>query len=754
MKKILTFELALLCCLSAYCQFDKASIEGHVLDNKTHEPISYASILIKGTTIGTLSDKDGDFIFRELKEGDYTLVVSFVGYEKREYTLKVFDKQTVHAHIELNPTQVMLDDVVISANRTQTNRKDAPIIVNVLSNKTFEKTNAQDVLQSLPFQSGVRIEYSCQNCGVPQVRINGLEGSYTQMLINSRPIMSSLTQMYGLEQIPVNMVDRIEVIKGGGSCLYGSNAIAGVINVITKEPLYPSFSIGSDFENVGGKSFAEYYNANCSVLSKDQKVGAAFYQTFRKRNPYDNNGDGFSEIGKLDAFSFGSNAYWRISNTQKLNLEYHAVQEKRRGGNMFDKPEHEADLCEMTDYKIQSVNLSYDYISLNAKNHYNAYVSSQYIDRDSYFGVNQDPLAYGKTNDLTFLFGFQGTNKIDRFIFAPASIVYGTEYNRDDLKDKYVSFDRRLKQTAYTFGGYVQSEWTIGKVNLLAGSRIDKHNMIDKVIISPRFNLLYKPSSDFQMRLSYSTGYKAPQTYNEDLHASQVGGQTLVIKLAQGLKPEYSNSFSFSTDYYARLSQNYQANVLFESFYTLLDDVFAYRETGDSVKIEEKYNASGAKIYGASLTAKVSYMAKYTLTLGYTLQRSRYNQTEYWSDEDTKGTKRILRTPDNYGFAMFSMQPTKPLNISVSGTYTGKMYVPHLTANELKETQSFFDCGVTTSYDFSLSQDFTLRIGCGVKNIFNSYQNDFDKGKDRDSDYIYGPTQPRTFFLSLKLLII
>src|SRR5574344_1686906 len=369
MKKILSLLMFIFLGLSMFSQnvVDKASIEGHVLDKTNEEPIPYANVIIKGTTNGTLSDKDGDFIFRNLKEGKYTLVVSVIGYEKQEYVIDVTKNQTHHAHIEMKPTQVNLDEVVVSASKVETNRKDASVIVNVINNKSFEKTSSENILQSLPYQSGVRVEYSCQNCGVPQVRINGLEGSYTQLLVNSRPVMSSLVSLYGLEQIPTNMVDRVEVIKGGGSCLYGSNAIAGVVNIITKEPLYPSFSIGTDFQSIGGKSFAQYYNANCSVISKDQKAGASFYQTYRKRNPYDENGDGFSEIGKLDAFSFGTKTYYRFSNTQKVSFEYHALQESRRGGNAFDLPAHEADLCEKTDYRTQAASANYDYVSLNAK---------------------------------------------------------------------------------------------------------------------------------------------------------------------------------------------------------------------------------------------------------------------------------------------------------------------------------------------------------------------------------------------------
>ncbi|MDD4829985.1 MAG: carboxypeptidase-like regulatory domain-containing protein, partial [Bacteroidales bacterium] len=455
MKKLF-FILALLTSLLTYAapianKNDEASIEGHVLDAKTQEPIAYATIGIKGTTIGTVSDKEGNFVIRRLKPGSYTLVVSFVGYEKIEKEITVINGKTTHAHVELKETKVMMDEVVVSASRVETNRKEAPVIVNVMSERTFQQSNAQDLSQALPFQSGVRVEYNCQNCGFPQVRINGMDGPYTQLLIDSRPVMSSLGGVYGLEQMPVNMVERIEVVKGGGSALFGSNAIAGTINIITKEPLHPSFSLATDIQSIGLKSYAQNFNSNAVVISKDNKSGASFYQTFRKKNPFDSDSDGFSEIGKLDAFSFGTRSFYKISNKQKLSLEYHTMQEKRRGGNAFDRPEHESDITEMTEHKIHSGGLSYDYLSLDAKNHYSAYTSVQYIDRNSYFGAHKDPLAYGKSNDLTYLLGAQGSNKMDKFIFLPATLVYGLEYNSNHLEDNILGYNTKMEQSTHIY---------------------------------------------------------------------------------------------------------------------------------------------------------------------------------------------------------------------------------------------------------------------------------------------------------------
>lgn len=739
---------------------DKANIEGHIFDAKTKIPTEYVSIGVKGTSIGTVSDINGNFIMRGLKPGKYVLVFTCVGYQKVEKEVLVLKDKTEHVHVEMQEAKKLIDEIVVSANRVETSRKEAPIIVNVLSDKTFQQSNAQDVSQALPFQSGVRVEYNCQNCGFPQVRINGMEGPYSQILIDSRAIMSSLGGVYGLEQIPVNMIDRIEIVKGGASALFGSNAIAGTINIITKEPINPSYSISTDLSSIGMKAYAQNFNSNAVVISKDQKAGASFYQTFRKRNPYDYDNDGFSEIGKLDVFSFGTKSFFKINNTNKITLEYHTTKETRRGGDMFDFQPHLSNICEMTDHNIHSGGLSYDYISLDAKNRYSVYASGQYIDRDSYYGSNQDPNAYGKSKDFTLLLGTQGSNKIDNLIFLPASLVYGVEYSSNELHDEVKGHNILTNQKTNVYGGFGQIEWSSKKINFLLGGRLDKHNLIKNPIFSPRLNALYKPTENLQMRISYASGYRAPQAYEEDFHLTQVGGLSLRTFLAENLKPEYSNSLSFSLDYYLQLGDNYQTNLLFESFYTDLDDVFALKviesDTINNIMIQERYNASGAVVKGISLTGKLTYKDLYSITLGYTLQSSKYKEIQFWSeDPKVEGTDQMLRTPNNYGYTTFSISPIKPLDISLTGTYTGKMKVPHFAGyienDRIETTPSFFDLNVSLAYSFSLSKSTGIKLSVGMKNILDSYQNDFDKGINRDAGYIYGPMQPRTIYLGLNL---
>ena len=739
---------------------DRVCIEGHVFDKTTKEAIAYASVAIEGTKIGTTTDEEGNFIFRRIAPGRYTIVVSCIGYKKEHHTVEVRKESVAHAHLELVPEATRLDEIVVSANRNETNRKEAPVVVNVLSEKQFEQNNAQDLVQSLGFQSGVRVEYNCQNCGFPQVRINGLEGPYTQLLIDSKPIMSALSGVYGLEQIPVNMVERIEVVKGGGSALFGANAIAGTVNIITKEPLSPSLSVGTDVQAIGGTTYSQNFNANGAILSKDRHFGASFYQTFRKRNPYDRDNDGFSEIGMLTNNSFGTKLFYNINSKNKIKIEYHTTNEKRRGGNNFDMQPHYADICEATEHLINALSLNYDFVSSDGKHRLNVYSSAQSIDRNSYYGSHQDPNAYGITNDLTFLAGAMANHHLDKFLFSKASITYGAEYSTNRLDDQLKAYNIRTQQNVSTIGMYVQSEWTSRYLNLLIGARMDKHNLLSSPVLVPRLSLLYKYNDSWQVRASYSSGYRAPQAYDEDFDITQVGGMSLRTKLADNLNAEYSNSFSLSSDHYAFLGENWQANLLIEGFYTILNDVFATRiieqDTINNIIYQERYNASGADVAGVSLSAKLAYKDLVTFSLGYTLQTSKYKQTEYWSDDESvEGTDYLLRSPEDYGFFSMDISAIRNTNITLGGTYTGKMKVAHyagyIEQDRLETTPRFFDLNAAISYDIKAGKGLILQLKCGVNNILDSFQNDFDQGADRDAGYIYGPTQPRTFYIGAKL---
>ena len=222
-----------------------ANITGHVVDAKTYEHLAFATIAVKGTTIGIATDATGHYFLKNLPQGRFTLVASSVGYRSAEQTVEISPDKTIEVNFSLTEEALSVEEVVVSASRTETNKKTSPTIVSVASAKLFESTASCNLAETMNFQSGLRVETNCGNCGTTQLRINGLEGQYSQVLLDSRPIFSSLASVYGLEQLPVAMIERVEVIRGGGSALFGANAIGGVVNIITKEPLRNSVTLSN-----------------------------------------------------------------------------------------------------------------------------------------------------------------------------------------------------------------------------------------------------------------------------------------------------------------------------------------------------------------------------------------------------------------------------------------------------------------------------------------------------------------------------
>lgn len=744
------------------------AITGHVIEKGTENSLPYAAVLIVETGQGTVSDENGEFKFKKIPAGKYTLKVQLLGYETQMKNVTVSKDFTVDIHFLMSDESIMTDEVVVSANRNETSRKVAPVVVNVMNAKLFESVNSTDLAKSLNYQSGLRVENNCQNCGFPQVRINGLEGPYSQILINSRPVVSALSGVYGLEQIPVNMIERVEVVRGGGSALFGANAVGGTINIITKDPVNNSFQISSTMSNMNGKVWEQYMGANASLVSKDNTYGIALYESYRNRNPYDADGDGFSELGKLNMNTFGLRTYYRPTQFSRISLEYHTTNEFRRGGNKFDLQPHETDITEQTKHVINSGGLSYDLFWKEYKHKLSFYSSIQHTDRDSYYGAQQDLNAYGKTDDLTWVAGGMYVGNFEKVLFSPATFTAGLEYQNNSLHDVMTGYHRDMKQDVRIASAFVQNEWKMNQFIFLAGFRLDDHNLIDNPIFSPRLNLLYKPSDKLQARVTWSTGFRAPQAYDEDLHVTAVGGEGVLIKLADGLKAEHSNSISGSIDWTANIG-HFQTNLLLEGFYTGLDDVFVLEDMGHDAngnKVKERRNGNGARVYGVNVDGKIAHGRDAALQVGFTVQRSEYTDWEAWSeDPEVAAIKRMPRTPDYYGYFTFTSAPLKNFDWSLSGVYTGRMRVPHfapaglpeeyvgqyITKDEMVHTPDFFDLNVKLNYTFVLNDHIKLQLNGGVQNIFNAFQKDLDKGGYRDSGYFYGPTQPRTYFIGIKI---
>ncbi len=737
-----------------------SNVTGHVLHKNSGEHLSYITISVKGTTLGTVTDGTGHYALHNLPEGSLILSASAVGYKTVEVPFESKSGQTLEINFELEDQTIDMDQIVVSATRNETDKKSSATIVNVLSTKLFESTASHSLAETLNFQSGIRMEYNCSNCGVPQLRINGLEGQYSQILLDSRPIFSSLAGVYGLEQLPTSMVERVEVIRGGGSALYGSNAIGGIVNIITKEPLRNSVSLSNTTGIVSHNTFDINTALNGSFVSDDNRAGVYLFGMVRDRDPYDRNSDGFSDVPKLSSETIGFRSYYKTSAYSKITAEYHHMREFRRGGNRMDRPPHEADIAEQLRHKINGGSLRFDLYTPDQRHRVGLYTAAQMIDRDSYFGTEQNPDAYGHTLDRTFVAGAQYAYSMEKFWFSPAELTMGVEFNHNDLHDQMLGYNRDLYQTSNVIGGYLQNEWKSEKFNFVIGGRLDKHNLMKKAIFSPRVNLRYTPVEEVGLRVSYSSGYRAPQAYDEDLHVAAVGGDVMLIELDPNLKHESSQSFSASADLYHNFGR-VQANLLIEGFYTSLSDVFTLVEMGKDSQgnlIMQRTNASGATVKGLNFEGRIGIPQVVDIQLGFTLQQSRYKEPLKWSDNPQLTPQRTMfRSPSQYGYLTSTFTITPRFQASLFGNYTGKMLVQHLAGYIEQDTErwtpSFFDMGLKLAYTFRLSDLIRLEVNGGVKNLLDQFQKDLDRGMKKDAGYIYGPSMPRMYFFGVKFMI-
>ncbi|MCY1634468.1 TonB-dependent receptor [Marinifilum sp. D737] len=811
--RILTHLLVGMCMLigfsfSANAEKLTASIKGKVIDVNSKEPIPYATVALEGSSVGAVTNFEGEFVIEDVPMGHYHVVASCVGYQIKTKECDLKAGKGISLEFSIAEDFIGLEQVVVTADRNNIKRKDAPVVVNSISTKLLEQTSAATLADGLVFSPGLRVENDCNNCGFSQVRMNGLEGPYTQILINSRPIFSGLAAVYGLEHIPSNMIQRVEVVRGGGSALFGGNAIAGTINIITKDPVSNSFKAGFKYGAVGvatdgagsvGNDFTADFNA--SVVSEDNKSGIFIFGMNRQRDDWDANDDGYSDLVKIENLSAGLRAYHRFSDLSKLTLEYHIVDEFRRGGDQLNIPAHQALVAEQVKHRINSGGVVWDqFFNQDRHTKLSVYASAQHIDRDSYYGAasleddNGNPLdvpipdfsSYGKTDDLAVSLGAQLHTKVDNLLLSPADLTFGVENVYNKLKDdklgyydietlKFVPTTNIADQKSNTIGAFAQSKWDLGFMNFLLGVRMDSYNITNdengsddsNVVISPRANVLFKLSEPTQLRFSYARGFRAPQIFNEDLHIEASGARRIIHENDPNLKEETSNSFTASLDFTKTIGKT-QTYFLVEGFYTDLKDPFVNEFSdpdADGNVVSLRKNAEGAVVKGANIEFKLAPSYKLDFQMGMTLQSSKYDEVIDHGDDDdasNSSSKNILRTPERYGYFAMNWKPIHEFTATFSGSYTGSMDVLHLaggldpnekeiTTESIVKSDDFMDMGINFAYHFDLGREVKLQFDFGVKNIFNSFQNDFDRGPSRDAGYVYGPLNPRTIYLGVKI---
>lgn len=751
------------------------TIEGYVVDH-TQTPIEHTSIYIEGTTIGTTTNEKGYFKFEIPSDSTATLVFRAIGYLPTTYILTNDDGKLL---IELKEDNLNISEVVVSATRYGVERRKAPVIVNVLSPKLFRATQSVAMSETLNYQPGVRVENNCSNCGFSQVRLNGLEGAYSQILINSRAIFSALNSVYGLDQIPTSMIDRIEVVRSGGSALFGANAIAGTINIITKDPVENDWQIKSTNSIIDGSSWDNTIDFNTSYVDTDLMSGITFYGMHRTRQPWDANGDGFSNITKMRNTTFGTKAFLKFTEQNKLTFDFSTINELRRGGDKFHLAPHFTDITEQAETQSLISGLTYDHYSKDFSQKFSVYASGQLNKRESYYGglggereladSLQAANSYGDTDDKSFITGGQYTKNFANDVFTA-----GAEYSYNKMEDKIPGYGRSIAQTTNGIGTYAQYEWNpIEKLKTLFGARYD-YTQVDGVYtlpqiqrisdkgfgnFSPRLTVLYDFNPILQFRGGFARGFRAPQAFSEDMHVSSARGEQMFIILGDDLKSEYSNAYTASFNF-THNKGRVQQSLLVEGFLTDLKDPFTNVLTGegDGIIIQETRNGTGAYVYGTNIEWNIAPTNSLSMQLGGTLQKSKYKEDQVVYENENTGeivkTDVLLRSPNTYGYLNGTWQVTKKTSLFINSVYTGRMRLPHQMIDEsyvLKKSKDYIEINARASYTFSVKKDFNIELFGGIQNIFNAFQKDLDSGALKDPNYIYGPTMPRVFTFGVKI---
>jgi len=770
-----------------------AMLFGDVKVAGTKEHIPYATLQVKGTKHGTTSDGSGHYKLSNIPIGTLVIVVQALGYKKAELEVVMMRGKSTELFVELEPDVLMLDQVVVSGTRTEHSIKDVPIRTEVISIKSIQDKNACNIYQALDGTPGIRVENQCQACNFTMVRMQGLGAEHTQVLINGQPMYSGLAGVYGLQQMGTTDVGRIEVVKGAGSALSGSSAVAGAINIITKEPsLEPSTTI--DFQL--GNYNTNKYDISSSLRNEKGNIGATIYAQRTTEGIIDQTGTGMTltEVNKKDGISdrvttnltnagFGLFFYNTLLNNDKLIVRGKSIFEKRQGGVMTDDSyknpftlgtesittdRYEAELAYSAQFKNKSeINFTMGYINHNRDATNDSFLSDYMTTHHDSTPEAQSMRPYlANENSMTATFTFGKKFTKHGFLIGIQTFLDNLEesgmYTIVDTNSSYYGGDYKSISTksAKEFGIFIQDEWGITKkLTFVPGIRFDSHHSgesyatdrqisdlnsfpktnFSETSVNPRVALKYELNDKITFRANSGTGFRAPYGFSEDLHLCS--GSPRVWK-SSSLNPETSISYNLSMDYYGK---NFRVST--NIFRTDLKNKIGFTDADANIAAlgydYQWKNIDDAFVQGVELTIIASFIKN--LDLGVDLT---YNQGEYINArEDWIGTvfenvsKKISRFPVTTGNLKIEYSP-KTWSFTLIGNYSGNMYIDYYSEIEgnskIKETEPY------TLFNFRASKKIGLfKIYGGVNNIFNVIQ---DERHLDDAAFMYAPVYGTMFY--------
>jgi outer membrane receptor for ferrienterochelin and colicins len=682
-------------------------------------------------------------------------------------------KPSVHADFPmLSGTDSLLlkqlDEVVITGSREFQRRRESPVAVHVVNRRALQGIQANNALEGLRLIPGLRTETNCQTCHYTQVRMNGLPGGYSQILWNGRPVVSSLLGLYGLDMWPASMVERIEVVRGGGSTMYGSNAVGGTVNIITRTPDQNGFSLGSTYRRVGGGASDGLVDGELSRLFAKGQGAVQVLYNHRSRQWWDANGDGLSELPKTKADNLSLNAYWRPKAGGRWNLSLQTMREYRYGGSMVFGPVYLASQAEERKTRAKLGHLDYRKTWNQGRSNVVAYTAWQGVQREHYTGIFPDsPSAilqhlasppYGGSKSLTGQTGIQVGHRWE-VAGRTMNITAGMEYLSDRVTDSIPAYRFLVDQNIRDWGQFAQIEWFLhARWRLLSGLRIDIHSMLKQPVWSPRLALLFKKENGWQWRLGYASGFRAPQAFDTDLHTAFAGGGVSRVTFDPRLGAEYSHSFHTSLGY-EKATANWVYGFDLEGFGTRLNDAFVLENIGSDPLGEQllKRNGNGATVAGISAEGRAQWGRRFQWETSWTWQFNRWDVPVQVLSQ-APATRLFMRTPNFYGYSQGTWWSKRGWTLNLNLLLTGPMWVPRFGGSEANPNDQFFRSPTMLEWNGQWTKKCNIKglhsdfeFFAGFKNLLNRYQREFDRGPGRDSNFIYGPSTPRTWFLGFRI---
>ncbi|RTZ02192.1 TonB-dependent receptor [Flavobacterium sp. RSP49] len=732
---------------------EKSSVSGFISSEK--KKIQAAQVLLLKTNYTTQTDSLGHYRIDAVPEGNYKIQITAAGFQTVNKTISIKKNDSILVNFELYNTDNQLNEVVVSGTLKPVRRLESPVPVEVYSPTFFKKNPTASIYEALQNVNGVRPQLNCGVCNTGDIHINGLEGPYTLVLIDGMPIVSSLSTVYGLSGIPNSLVERIEIVKGPASSLYGSEAVGGLINIITKNPTKaPLFSA-----DIFSTSWLET-NVDLGVkLNVGQKATALLgLNYFSYNQKIDNDNDGFTDVTLSDRISLFQKWTFNRKENRLFTIAARGVYEDRFGGDVrWEKKHRGGDEIYGESIYTKRAELIGSYqlpfqeklmLSFSGNVHY----------QDSRYGTT----SYIANQKIGFL-QLTWDKKIGKNDLL-AGIA--TRYNYyDDNTPATLKQGNNNPEKTWLPGIFVQDEITFTeKHKLLLGMRYD-YNSFHGNIFTPRLAYKWKLNDNNIIRLNTGTGFRVVNLFTED-HAALTGAREVII--ANNLKPE--QSVNANLNYIKKINFDNGTFIGIET--SLFHTRFSNKIISDYVTDPNQIiydNINGYAIsQGISANIDFNFPNGLKIITGASLLDNKNVQNG--RKENPILTEKFTATWS----VSYKIQAID-LNIDYTGNLYSPMRLPLLSALDPRAPESPWYSLQNIQFTYSGLPDFEIYVG--IKNLLNFLpkQNNpfliartddpFDKnvtydtngqaqatpqnpyGLTFDTTYVYGPNQGiRSFF--------